>query len=357
MHTGFDVCAAKLEDGYMIDTSSDAIIDNAVTVIDAYNNDVPMCERCAWIIAEMCDDDDMYHTDYVYTEDTCRYYSRDYAESELYMCADCGTCYEYSDSLRYINGAYYCDSCAGEHSVIGYYHDNKYSYNPIGGTWSDNLIGCEIESDGYDYDVRGDAEECAMILHNVFGDAVVFEEDCSLRNGGFETITQPHTLDALMNFDFESMADIMMRNGADENPSTAGLHLHFSRSWLGDTEEEQHETAARIVISYHRNFDTLLELSNRVNPHSVYEYAADTAPRGETLEDIYNDATWSRYRAVNLTNRRTIEFRLGAGYLDADYIRAWIRLHVAMIEACRDGYIVDVNHDYTISLRDTRVAA
>lgn len=357
MHTDIDECAAKIEDGYMIDANTDAVIGDAVTVIDSYNNDVPMCEHCAWIIAEMCDNDDMYHTDYVYTEDSCRYYSRDYAENELYMCADCGDCYEYSDNLRYINGAYYCEPCAGSHSVIGCYHDNKYSYNPIGGTWSDNLIGCEIESDGYNYDVCGDAEECALNLRRVFGDAVVFEEDCSLCDGGFETITQPHTFNALMNFDFEAMTDIMLRSGADENPSTAGLHLHFSRSWFGDTEEEQHETAARIVISYHRNFDTLIELSNRVNHHNVYEYAADTAPRGDTLDDIYDDAAWSRYRAVNLTNRRTIEFRLGAAYLDADYIRAWIRLHVAMIEACRAGYIVDVNNDYTVSLRNAREAA
>lgn len=363
MHTQNSACAAAVEDGYMINGETGEVIDNAIIVHDSFSRfdtQVPMCEFCARAVAEKCEDDNEYHADYIYTEDTNIYYSRDYAESCLYQCEDCGNWYEYEDSLRYTGGGSYCCDCAKYHSVICGYHDHHGDYYPVGGDWCDNLIGLEIESDYYD----GAETDCAEELHALFNrgrEILAFEEDCSLSEG-FETITHPHTLEAIRAFDFDLLCDTMQGFGACANPYTAGLHMHFSRSWFGADTEEQQATIGRLMRAYSENWDALVCLSNRGDSYSIENYANPPTIYEECSDlDIYaeNRGGWgNRYRAINCENRNTIEFRLGAGFLDADYMRAWLELHVSMIQAARLGQAFRVNYDYTITiLNEGRQAA
>ena len=367
MHTGVCECSAVVCGGYMTHCETGEIIDDCVEVYDGTEALVPMCDWCASAATEECYDDDERHVDYVYTDDTGRYYSRGYAEDYLYQCDECGSWFEDANSLSYIGGGHYCRDCRQYHSVICSYHDHRGEYSPVGGDWCDDLIGLEIESDYY-----GGAEaDCAEALDCEFNscgrDVLAFEEDCSLSEG-FETITHPHTLEALRDFDFGRLCDMMMEYGACSNPSTAGLHMHFSRSWFGETTDEQQATAGRLMLEYACNWDVLVALSNRGDSYSINNYAQPPAVSDmfgrqcSLLEygacgelEIYDENVggWGcRYRAINCENYATIEFRLGAGLLDASYIRAWIELHVAMVRAARAGQAFRVNYDYTITILD-----
>lgn len=358
MHTGANKCSALCADGYMLNCDTGEIIDTAIPVFDYNDGAVPMCERCAWYVAEECENDGEYHADYIQTEDTSRYYSREYAENNLYQCEDCGAWFEYDDYITYTDGGAYCRECRGAHSLIQPYHNHHGEYSPIGGTWSDDLIGLEVESDGYGC---GDECDCAQALDGIFDGAVVFEEDCSLYSG-FETITQPHTLEAMRDFDFDALTTTMLDCGASENPSSAGFHMHFSRSWFGDTPQEIRETVGRLMRSYSDNWRALVDLSCRGDVASIEQYAQPLriACDDETPEDTYwnNCGVWyNRYNAINCENSKTIEFRLGAAYLNPRYMRKWIELHVQMIEAARAGVAFTVNYDYTISLQEAGTAA
>lgn len=350
--TACNVCAARAEDGYII-AQDGSIIDDAVTVYD-YGTPIEMCELSAYYIAEVCDDDREYHTDYIYTEDSGCYYSRAH-EEYLYQCDDCGRWFEYEDSLRYNSRGAFCVDCYRDNSVICQYHEHKYEYRPIGGTWGDDLIGLEIETDGYD----GNAADCAEALDNEFNSAqtvLAFEEDCSLYSG-FETITYPHTLDALRGLDFDRLIRLMLMYGADENPGSAGIHMHFSRSWFGADEAEQTETIARLICEYNYNWEMLCDCSRRPDDYGIDEYAACPRAYGDTPQGIYDYQYRSgRYEAINLRPDNTVEFRLGGCYMDADWLRAWIELHVAMIRAARRGESFLVNYDLTISARHEAAA-
>lgn len=348
MHCERSTCAADVLDFDMIDSVTGEFIDHCITVYDGDGDAMPMCRRCAWAVAERCADDGEYHSDYVYVQyrGGGEYYTRDYAENYCVCCADCGE-YVMPDSAAMIDGEYYCSSCAREHSAIKSYHAHKGEYEPIGYDQYDRYIGIELECDGFDdYDGMIGAAETIQRRH---GDAVVMENDCSLYSG-FEIISQPHSIDALTDLDIADICDTLENYGAAYAPATAGLHVHFSRTWLGLTTEERRATLANITRAYVANWDMLVALSGRDDYDSINEYAFKPSCYADDDDADVLYSLDSRYCAVNNDNSKTIEFRLGAGILSADYISRWIHLHVAMIDAARRGQLFTVNGDYTITI-------
>ena len=101
----------------------------------------------------------------------------------------------------------------------------------------------------------------------------------------------------------------------------------------------------------------LVALSGRDDYDSINEYAFKPycSPDDDDSDALY--ALDSRYCAVNNDNSKTVEFRLGAGILSADYISRWIFLHVEMINAARRGDAFKVNSDYTITITGAAVSA
>ena len=348
-------CMAMECDGYITDRETGEIIDRARRVYNSWDSFIT-CEHVAHRYAEVCEDGEL-HTNYYIMSDTGAAYTYEYAYDNCYQCADCGDWYEYTDDLRVIDGDHYCDSCAACHSVIGSYHEHKYEYEPIGGTWDDNLIGIEFECDGFDD--SDDRENAARAIIDNVSD-IVLEEDCSLNNG-FEIISQPHTAAALFNgFEFDALVDTLFSWGACECPSTAGLHVHFSRSWFGDDRDEIEETVGRLALAYINNWDMLVSCSGRDDDWHIHEYAAmPTCYEYDTPREAAQNLR-SRYLAINNCPSKTVEFRLGAGWVDAAYMRSWIKLHIAMIDACRRGLEFTVNYDYTITItgeQETAAAA
>lgn len=355
MHIERYGCAAVARDWDMFNSTTGERIDNAVTVYDNEGEPMPMCRRCVWAVAERCADDGEYHSDYVFVNGRgCSdYYTREYAENYCVTCDDCGE-YIDSDAAVEIDGYTYCPSCAREHSVIKSYHAHKGEYEPIGYDEYDRYIGIELECDGFeDYD---DMMQAADTIARNYRDAVVLENDCSLCSG-FETITQPHSVDALEDLDIEDICATLKNWGADFAPGTAGLHMHFSRTWLGLTTEERRATLANLTRAYVANWDMLVDLSGRVDYYGIDDYAfKPTCYADDDDADVLYSLD-SRYCAINDTNSRTVEFRLGAGVLSGAFIRSWVKLHIDMIDAARRGEVFIVNDDYTITTGEAARAA
>lgn len=357
-------CNALVDNGYMCDSNTGEIIDYAVRVYDDTEAKIFMCDSVVeyGIYAVVCDDDSEYHTAYAYMEDSDNRYSIPYAEAECYRCSECGSWVEFSDSLTYINGVDLCNRCIRDYSIIEGYHANEGCYSPIGHDRYNRFIGIELETDGYDS--ASTREQCALALANTFGNTVVFEEDCSLSTG-FEAITQPMTLDVMRGFDWDMFTQTCLDYDADVNPRRAGLHIHFSRSWFGANHNDMCRSLVNMLSAYVSNWDVLAQLSKRRDSRWIESYAhmpslmGWDADEGEIVEDeeIVEYASDTRYSAVNLTNRDTIEFRLGAGLLSSEYIRKWVDLHVDMINACVRGDRFIVNDDYTIRIVATGIDA
>lgn len=318
----------------MADPDTWQLIATGTHVYAADGDMVPMCIDAASEIAVLCYDDGEYHENVIYCNSDRNWYSEEYAQDHMLVCEDCGGWYWYDD-ITEIDGEYYCSNCIDDHTIIDRYHGS--TFEPVGEDPEDRFIGFELETDGRYYHPHA----CALELHKTFGSALTFEEDCSLSNG-VEIISQPHSIDALANLDIVTIVGTCLDYGADINPASAGLHLHFSRTWFGATEEIQTATIARVIKAYALNWDWFVEESNR-NERAIdnrYGYARKPVydpdyDRYLPDEDIVSQNNDTRYRAVNLDNYYTVEFRLGAGYLVPEFIRDWIDLHIDLITKCR----------------------
>lgn len=331
------ICYADVDGGYMVHPETGEIMGRAEVLHQDHMGRVwDVCESIASYWGYYCEDDCEYHEDAIFNQSDGYRYSPDYAERFLEQCRECGDWYDPEDLTHG-----YCESCRDyRRGMIGDYHSGRRrGWDPVGDYDDPKKIGLEIETDGDDYE----PERAAAELYDEFGDVLVFEEDCSLYNG-LEIVTQPHTLDAMRNFDFDVLVATCLSNYADEAPGSAGYHMHFSRAWFGSTKDEQDETIARVICAYRNNWEALLHLSGRQEWSQVDNYAAMPAGGDDVDEILYCNGR-SRYYAVNITNRATVEFRLGAGVLDASFLRDWIELHVQIIEAARRGDKIIIEDD------------
>lgn len=280
------------------------------------------CERSE---ATYIDSDDEYVIDtygYHYCEHCDRWVSDWYWNSSLECCEDC------EDNLLLVKNY---------HFHKGYYH--HYGSSPL-------EIGVEVETDTESW--SADREKVAQFVYDILGDHVYFEEDGSLSDEGFEIISQPHDLESFKALRWRDAFKTLIENDyRAHDTDTCGLHVHFSKHWLGETEAERVQSIAKLVMFYDKNFETLYKLSRRSNTeYCRRDYAYDAISASDVLgekQDTVNKLVedkkhGSRYTAVNLTcydRHGTIEFRLGRGTLNYKTFMAWIDLHRAICEQSR----------------------
>ncbi len=323
-------CTASRDGGCMVHPETGEVLGYAETLHQDFSGRAyDVCEETARYWGYFCEDDCEYHEDAIYNYSDHCHYSPDYALNSGYMaqCQECGDWYD-ADEVR--GGC--CDCCRQNHRSIQSYHAAHYrGWEKVGDYDDTKTIGFELETDGDYYD----PESAAAEIMDTFGYTMTAEEDCSLSQG-VEFISQPHTLEAMRNFDFDSLVNICADWSADPEPYTCGFHVHFDRSWFGDSDEEQRFTIARVILAYRNNWDNLVFLSRRQSDGQIDNYSRYPAG-GSDVDEIISNNCGSRYYAVNLQNSNTVEFRLGAGVLDAEFLRQWIELHVQIVEACRRG--------------------
>lgn len=157
--------------------------------------------------------------------------------------------------------------------------------------------------------------------------------DGSLSSGGIEIVSKPMTAKfALGNYPWERIRDIAVDHGyTSHNNNRCGLHVHVSRKGLGDTVEKQDLTIAHLSILLDRFWDDLVKFSRR--RYDELRQWACKLDCDHKKGDSQSDMIWKsksndgdRYRALNLTNDFTVEFRLFRGSLLPETNRATIQL-------------------------------
>lgn len=325
-----EVCGEIIEDGDGFETVEGIVCE------DCYYSDFITCEQCGDVIRER-DGVAIYDMWGDVYEIVCE----DCAQRYFYYCNECG---RYFTESAFDFDSETCRECAPPETIAQYHEGNPNGLQFHGDAeWSavERLFaGVELEiSGGYDWHERN---ECAAEMLAAAWDSdgygtLHFERDCSVE--GFECIFQPRTLENWRAHvgDLQKMLDVARRNGysAEEGNS---LHVHLSREALGRDTDEQTETIAKLMRLFDGSSFKLMQIAARASDEDVMQWAAPAGVRGGSHEDVKRGITehhHGRYEAVNVTNRATIEIRLGRSTLDAREFVGWIELLAYAVKRAR----------------------
>ena len=263
-------------------------------------------------------------------------------EDYYFTCDDCGDVYHLDDS-QHIDGCLYCNSCAGNHegSILSY----STKPNPV--FFGDKKAGYGIEVEIDDGDYKQDA---ARDIARAGRDHIYIKEDGSLSRDGMEIVTHPATLNYhTQHFPWTDICQTALSYGyRSHDTDTCGLHIHASRSLFGDTILEQDLTIAKIILLIDRWYDSHILRFARRNIYKMQQWAgkpnADIRPGDDEVAavDKSKKTATDRYKAVNLCNHSTVEFRFFKGTLKRDTIIASIQWVDTIIQYCRNTQLKDL---------------
>lgn len=336
------VCEECRDNYYMYCDDCNALTFEDDIVAIGYS-DRYVCESCAnnYYICDHCDN---LFSDYQIAVNTIRTTLCNECYNDHYFtCEGCNEVYDQYDG-EYINGYIYCSSCADDHRtcILSYSHKpNPIFFGDDGGGY----YGLEVEIDDGD-----DKQDAARDIIDVGGDHIYLKEDGSLSYAGFEIVTHPATLDYHINhFPWADICEVALSYGyRSHDTDTCGLHIHASRSLFGDTQTEQDLTIAKIILLVDRWYDTKIVKFARRDINKMRQWAdkpnVDIRPEDDdrAAVDKSKKNADSRYKAVNLCNRRTVEFRFFKGTLKRDTIIASIQWVDTIIRYCRNTPLKDL---------------
>lgn len=207
----------------------------------------------------------------------------------------------------------------------------RYDYRPdfviYGG--EGNTFGVEIEIDGGGEsdrkfkEIKGDFEE------------IYAKHDGSL-DRGFELVSHPLTFNYLMSMDWKSMFDRALELGyRSDKTSTCGLHVHVGRSAFKNDEH-----LASVIAFIYNRWDDVVHFTRR-RGSSLDRWASKPNFSDEINDLIYRNRD-DRYKAINLTNSATVEFRMFKGTLNSNTFKATVQLLNNLIEITKDKSIKEV---------------
>ena len=310
----FEICAECGEKFYRDDLNYIESYDHYVCD-ECYRDCYSECANCG----EIARTNDMYDSA---DGDICEYC----ADYNYTCCDECGE-RVHNDDIHYDedDDMYYCDECYRERPekvIHSYHHSHNYETKFYGGV--DNgttlFMGIELEVDEGD-----NRDNTAKEMYDCMPDGFITMENDGSLDYGFENITQPATLEyhTSIRNNYEDMFQIAKDNGfRSHNTSTCGYHIHFNRSFFEDKEDE---CIAKLLYLVEKFWDELVKFSRR-NYENLDRWAKkyDKAP-DEVVDDMKSH-NLDRYHAVNLTNRKTIEFRMFRGTLKSETFFATLQL-------------------------------
>lgn len=320
----------EYELGYICYDCGEFTPENNITVV--YNHcgeEHFICENC------ICDSSKYFYCNDCeawYDETICSYTTEDgqiicegCRYENYFECSSCGEIV-FNDSGHYCEECdeCYCDSCWDNH----YHEDNLlYDYHEFN-DWipkhtSDEpeppfYIGHELEIDNGD-DMSEAVEQITTRLNGIC------MHDGSLSDAGIEFISHPLSYNYMLSYenDYRRVFDNLTNMGyRSHDTNTCGLHFHVTRP--------SDEVVDRIILFMETYKEEIITLSRRkqseidswCNFLSDKRYDTDE----KTLKSLdyikKNKETSNRYMALNLTNRKTIEFRIFKGTLNYETFMA-----------------------------------
>ena len=247
-------------------------------------------------------------------------------ENNYGCCSDCGAIYPI-DEMYSNDYGYYCPDCwhDEEDEIIKSYHSD---YRPdieiqrtVDDKPEDATIGTEVEAECRGSHSRNEVASAVNDIVNRNEDLFMFEEDGSLSDEGYETISQPFTMRWFeKNQDlFKKMFNTMVDMGArSHDTTTCGFHVHVGRHFFGNQEKE---CIDRLIYVFEKYRQQLEVFSRRKNfnwcefPSVRVGHPVEWSKLDEVKKlDKYNFE--GHHSAINVENWNTIEFRIFKGTLN-----------------------------------------
>lgn len=338
---GDEYICENCRDNYYLccEDCGDLVREEDIIAID--NGTRYVCELCAdnYYTCDHCRD--LFSGSYIAVDTNYTTLCQQCYEDYYFTCDACGEVYHISDG-EYIDYYHYCNSCADNHRTCILPYCEK--PNPVfyGGEAG---YGLEVEID------NGECrEEAAAEIQAAGGDHIYLKEDGSLSYMGIEIVTHPATLDYHANqFPWAEICDAALSYGyRSHDTDTCGLHIHASRTLFGNTLLEQDLTIAKIMLLIDRWYDTYIVQFARRDLYKMRQWAdkpdADIQPGDADIEAVHKSkkTATNRYKAVNLCNYNTVEFRFFRGTLRRDTIIACIQWVDTIIRYCRNAQLKDL---------------
>lgn len=265
--------------------------------LDCFEDETVVCDECG---------ERIYTGDAVTDSDNTL--CRNCFNENYYCCEDCG-CIIHSDDAYYMDSDEfeeypYCCDCYTRLKKNKGIHDYSYKPDPIFYGKGKMTMGVELEVDcgGFDDD---NAKEVLDIANTNGENRLYIKSDGSL-DSGFELVSHPMTLGYHEN---EMPWDRIMKR-------LIHMGCHVSRTALGEGFEEREAAIGRILYFVEHHWDEILKFSRRTEAQ-MDRWAAryDNNSKPKKLYDDIKKGYCSRYRAVNILNYNTIEFRMFRGTL------------------------------------------
>ena len=293
------------------DKSPQAICQYCGDIYDVYSsnlfydeNNIPVCRYCVqyreMAVCDFCrtavSEEDIYYDS---DNSPC---CRNCIDNEgLTTCERCGVWVYEEDS--YSTGEYYCicENCyyeiQEEESFI-----REYSYKPSlvfhNSNFEDDravFYGFEIETT---FEYEGDAKSFVFELSD-WEDYIYFKHDSSINDYGVEIVSHPITLAKLYQTDLFGLIHKALEDFSGDVDWSCGMHVHVAREklshneWLG-------------VIEFFQNFQQFIFNFSGRDISDFDRWCGFYQSRNQYY-DLWND---ERYYAINLSNPKTIEFRI-----------------------------------------------
>lgn len=258
-----------------------------------------------------------YYDDYIYLES-----ARDAHDQYGNRCVvhEDDDDFEYNDD----DDEYYHVDYSPASRVIGNYHSSKHSQRPQPSPWTrmkKRYLGVELEVEVRDNDRSDKALALHKLINNEqFGDKVFFENDGSLNNG-FEIISQPMGMDKHRDLWAWLKDKDAVRSLRSHNTTTCGLHVHVSKDGLSKLQIAK-------IVSFINDPD------NEPLIRAVARRYAEGYCRIKVKKIGQAAQSDDRYEAVNITPRKTIEFRIFKGSLKYESVMAAIQFSNAVVDFC-----------------------
>lgn len=250
-------------------------------------------------------------------------------DNGLIKCEHCGN-YFTSDLIQSFEGSRLCASCVESmlNNVIKGYHEfGDWELRTTGNEdfYTHNNIGFELEVERHNSGVSRNLQAYRTL--KTANDLVVIERDGSLHNG-FEIISHPMSYDYIRsNKDLlkDILDELKNANYQGDEVSTAGLHFHVDKKLLATTSRSMDQVIDNILLIV-ETFKKELEVFARrkSNDYCNFLTASREMLNLKKIKKIKD--TSDRYLAVNLSNYKTIEFRMFKSTVDYKTFMASIEL-------------------------------
>lgn len=253
-----------------------------MALCESCESDTVNCNDCGRVFI----DDE--HMRCIFNENICERCSENYSS-----CEDCG-CDLHIGDCYHTDNCTYCSDCAPSDDEKDD-RINDYSYKPSPRFFGTGKLffGCELEVNYYEGKI---SEAVDWVLEALGEDHVYLKEDGSLTNG-FEIVSHPHSYQESIALWGKMSKSAPMRS---HDSGECGFHVHVTKSALTRMQIQK----MVVFVNAPENAEFVDMIAQRTGNGYCAKKVAKIGHCGHS---------GSRYEAINLCNKNTVEFRIFRG--------------------------------------------